>query len=276
MLIADRATEKTVQGADRWAWWEWWVDRKSRWVRDPVKQLDEGVFRAIAAGTGLPPIYQQSTFAFHNVKDGADRFLGMSKGGERPFARIYTRLGNPTTEYLERVLFQLEAHHVIEKALAVDEREPTIGALIFGSGMGAISTLLLAVCWRGRRRPRRKHLRLHRQPPARALAKFGVEAVFCDMGDTTAVEKALDRAPERRARLPRVAREPDAGWPTSRRSRGSPSRAGSSSSSTTRSARPTSSSRSGSVRISSSTRSPSTSTATRRRSAARCSGRSAS
>ena len=35
--------------------------------------------------------------------------------------RIYTRLGNPTTEYLERVLFQLEAHHVIEKALAVDE-----------------------------------------------------------------------------------------------------------------------------------------------------------
>ena len=106
---------------------------------------DDGVFRALAAGTGLPAIHQRSTFPFHNVKDGADRFLGMSKGGERPYARIYTRLGNPTTEYLERVLFRLEAQHVIEKALAEDETEPTIGCLIFGSGMGAISTLLLSL-----------------------------------------------------------------------------------------------------------------------------------
>src|SRR6185369_2092818 len=101
--------------------WEWWKDRKDRWVRDPVAQLPEGLFRAICAGRGLPPIYQRSTFAFENVQDGADRFLGMAKGGERPFARIYTRLGNPTTEYLEKVLFQLEAQHVIEKALAADE-----------------------------------------------------------------------------------------------------------------------------------------------------------
>ena len=30
-----------------------------------------------------------------NVRDGADRFIGKSKSGEKPFARIYTRLGNP-------------------------------------------------------------------------------------------------------------------------------------------------------------------------------------
>ena len=98
------------------------MDRKSRWVRDEEPQLDEGTFRAIAAGTGLPPIHQRSNFAFTSVRDGADRFLGMSKGGERPYARVYTRMGNPTTEYLEKVLFQLEAQHVIEKALAADER----------------------------------------------------------------------------------------------------------------------------------------------------------
>ena len=194
MPIADLATEKTVRGADRWAWWEWWVDRKTRWVRDPVKQLDEGIFRAIAAGTGLPPIHQRSTFAFHNVKDGADRFLGMSKGGERPYARIYTRLGNPTSEYLERVLFQLEAHHVIEKALAVDEREPTIGALIFGSGMGAISTLILAVCRAGDA-VLAGNIYGCTDSFLRGLAKFGVEAVFCDMGDDAAVDRALEEHP---------------------------------------------------------------------------------
>jgi cystathionine beta-lyase/cystathionine gamma-synthase len=121
------------------------MDRKARWVRDDDPQLDEAVFRTLAAGTGLPPIHQRSNFAFKSVRDGADRFLGISKAGERPYARVYTRMGNPTTEYLEKVLFQLEAHHVIEKALAADEREPTIGTLIFGSGMGAISTLFLSL-----------------------------------------------------------------------------------------------------------------------------------
>src|SRR5512147_2826987 len=138
-------TTPVLRGAARFSFWDWWIDRKTRWVRDAVPQLDAGVFRALAAGTGLPPIHQRSTFAFQSVKDGADRFLGVSKGGERPYARIYTRLGNPTTEYLERVLFQLEAHHVIEKALAEDEKEPTIGSLIFSSGMGALSTLFFSL-----------------------------------------------------------------------------------------------------------------------------------
>lgn len=34
-------------------------------------------------------------------------FVGHSPSGEKPYARIYTRLGNPNTEYLEKVLFQL-------------------------------------------------------------------------------------------------------------------------------------------------------------------------
>ena len=170
------------------------MDRKARWVRDEVRQLDEGVFRALAAGTGLPPLYQRSTFAFNDVRDGADRFLGMAKGGERPYARIYTRLGNPTAEYLERVLFRLEAHHVIEKALAADEKEPTIGALIFASGMGAISTLALAVCRAGDA-IMAWNVYGCTDSLYRGLGKFGVEAVFCDMGNPAAVERALDAHP---------------------------------------------------------------------------------
>jgi methionine-gamma-lyase len=170
------------------------MERKALWVRDPEPQLDEGVFRAVAAGTGLPPIYQRSNFAFENVRDGAERFLGMARGEERPYARIYTRLGNPTTEYLERVLFQLEAHHVIEKALAADEREPTIGSLVFSSGMGALSTLFLSLLGVGDT-VLAGNVYGCTDSLLRGLAKFGVSAVFCDMGDLSAVEEALDRHP---------------------------------------------------------------------------------
>ncbi len=181
-------------GASRWPWWDWWIDRKSRWVRDREPQLAEGVFRALAVGTGLPPIYQRSNFAFRSVRDGADRFLGMTRGGERPYARIYTRLGNPTTEYLERVLFQLEAHHVVEKALAADETEPTIGALIFSSGMGALSTLFTTVLAAGDA-VLAGNIYGCTDSLLRGMAKFGVGAVFCDMGNLAAVEAALDAHP---------------------------------------------------------------------------------
>jgi methionine-gamma-lyase len=181
-------------GAVRWAFWDWWIDRKTRWARDPNPQLDEDLFRALAVGTGLPPIHQRSTFPFRSVRDGADRFLGISRGGERPYARIYTRLGNPTTEHLERVLFQLEAHHVIEKALAEDEREPTIGALVFSSGMGAISSLLLSLLRAGDA-VLAGNVYGCTDSLLRGLGKFGIEAVFCDMGDLAAVERALERHP---------------------------------------------------------------------------------
>ena len=184
----------TLHGAARWDWWDWWVDRKARWVRDEVRQMDAGLFRALAAGTGLPAIHQRSTFSFHSVREGADRFLGMSKGGERPYARIYTRLGNPTSEYLERVLFRLEAQHVIDKALEVDEKEPTIGSLIFSSGMGAISTLLLSLVRSGDT-VLAGNVYGCTDSLLRGLAKFGVSSVFCDMGSVAEVEAALDAHP---------------------------------------------------------------------------------
>ena len=195
-------------GAGRWPWWDWWIDRKTRWVRDEQRQLSEGVFRALAAGTGLPPIHQKSNFAFRSVRDGADRFLGLTRGGERPYARIYTRLGNPTTEYLERVLFQLEAHHVVEKALADDELEPTIGTLIFSSGMGAVSALFALGPHCRRHGARGQRVRLHGQPPA-WNGQVRRRVRLLRHGQPRGRRSRPRRAPQRLARLPREPREPD-------------------------------------------------------------------
>jgi methionine-gamma-lyase len=183
-------TTHTGRGSARFPWWDWWQDRKRRFVRDAEPQLDDDLFRTLATGTGLPAIHQRSNFPFRNVKDGADRFLGMSKHGERPFARIYTRLGNPTTEYLERVLFQLEAHHVVEKALAEDEPKPTLGALTFSSGMGAISALFFSVLQAG------DAIVLGSvygctDSLARNLARLGITARFVDVSDADAIEAAV-------------------------------------------------------------------------------------
>ena len=194
MTSAGEATRPLVSapGSDarRWDWWEWWLQRKELWVRDDERQLDSDLFRAISAGTGLPAIHQRSNFAFHGMEDGSRRFAGHETGGHRPFSRVYTRLGNPTTEYLERIMVDLEAHHVAEKSVAAGETEPTVGALIFSSGMAAMSTLLLALLRQG------DALLLGSvyggtDSLARGLGKFGIEAVFCDTSDLGAVEEAL-------------------------------------------------------------------------------------
>ncbi len=74
------------------------------------------------------PIYQSSTFAFPSAEEGADRFAGLSSGP------IYTRLGNPTVEALERCVAELEGG---------------CGAVGTATGMAAVSTVLLALLRQG-------------------------------------------------------------------------------------------------------------------------------
>ena len=94
------------------------------------------------------------------------------------------------TEYLERVLFQLEAHHVIEKALAADERQPTIGTLCFSSGMGAISALMLSVLRQGDAVVLGSVYGCT-DSLARNLARFGITARFVDVRDPQLVADAV-------------------------------------------------------------------------------------
>jgi methionine-gamma-lyase len=74
------------------------------------------------------PIYQTSTFAFQNSAHGEALFSGKAEG------YMYSRLGNPTVNALEREMAFLEGG---EEAAA------------FGSGMAAVSAIVMAFCRAG-------------------------------------------------------------------------------------------------------------------------------
>ncbi len=75
-------------------------------------------------GSLVPPLYMSSTFVFPSAEVGGARFAGTESG------MIYSRLGNPTVEALEQAVAELEGGEA---------------ALAFGSGMGAISAVLLTL-----------------------------------------------------------------------------------------------------------------------------------
>lgn len=177
------------------SWFANWAERKDKYARTTDKFLSADRFGSIGVGIGLPNIVQKSTFSFRNVKDGADRFLGVSKSGERPYARIYTRLGNPTTEYLEKALFQLDCQHIIDAALAADEKRPTIASLVCASGMAAISCTTLALVKSGDEIICGSVYGCT-DSFFRTLEKFQIKTHFIDTTDTELVKKTLEENPK--------------------------------------------------------------------------------
>ncbi|SFB17687.1 MULTISPECIES: methionine gamma-lyase [unclassified Bacillus (in: firmicutes)] len=75
-------------------------------------------------GSLAPPIFQTSTFTFESAEQGEQRFAGKESG------YIYSRLGNPTVTMVE------------ERVAALENGE---AALAFGSGMAAVSAILIAL-----------------------------------------------------------------------------------------------------------------------------------
>lgn len=73
-------------------------------------------------GSLAVPLYQTSTYAFESAKQGENRFSGAEEGP------IYSRLGNPTVSVLEDRMTALENGK---------------GTLAFGSGMAAVSSVLV-------------------------------------------------------------------------------------------------------------------------------------
>lgn len=147
-------------------------------VREPAAQSGDAT-RVIHSGHGPDPlygsvsmpIYQSSTFAFETAELGASRFAGTEPG----FA--YTRLGNPTTQALER---------------CVSELEHGCGGLATATGMAAVATTLAALLQRDTHvvatdavyGPSRTLLE-------REFARFGVAADFVDTSDIANVAAAL-------------------------------------------------------------------------------------
>jgi methionine-gamma-lyase len=126
---------------------------------------------ADAYGSATVPIYQTSTFAFDNAQQGADRFAGTAGGF------IYTRLGNPTINALERQIAELEGG---------------FGGLAMSSGMGAVSTVYMALLDQGAHMVGSSSV----YGPSRLLAekhlsRFGVESTWVDTTDLDNLRKAI-------------------------------------------------------------------------------------
>jgi len=124
-----------------------------------------------AFGAAVTPIYQTSTFAFKNADQGAALFAGKEKGF------IYTRIGNPTIEALENKLADLENG---------------TGAVVFASGMGAVSALYAATLKAGDHMIGSEAM----YGPSRAIMEsffkdFGVESTFVDTADIDQIKKAI-------------------------------------------------------------------------------------
>lgn len=127
--------------------------------------------KADPTGAVNVPIYQSSTFAFRNAQHGAALFAGEEEGF------IYTRIGNPTIRALEE---------------NVAELENGCGAIATSSGMGAITTVYMALLAAGDHIVGTNAV----YGPSRVVlekefSRFGVEASFIDTSDLNQVRSSF-------------------------------------------------------------------------------------
>lgn len=136
-----------------------------------TKAIHAGVEGKNPYGALTAPIYQTSTFVFDNCDQGGNRFALKEEG------HIYSRLGNPTTDLLERKIAALECGEA---------------AVAFSSGMGAISSVIWTVCAAGKHIIADKtlygctHALLEH-----GVTRYGVEVDFIDTSDTEEVRRHL-------------------------------------------------------------------------------------
>ncbi|PID66348.1 MAG: methionine gamma-lyase [Gammaproteobacteria bacterium] len=122
-------------------------------------------------GSAVTPIYQTSTFKFKDADAGADLFAGRQDGF------IYSRIGNPTVDVLEKKLAALENGY---------------RSVAFASGMAAVSTLFTALLSAGDHVICTKAVYgASRVLLEGLLAKFGVQSTFIDTADMANIEQAI-------------------------------------------------------------------------------------
>ncbi len=93
-----------------------------------TKAIHAGYDSQLHEGALNPPLHLSSTFAFEDIKQGADRFAGNAEG------HIYSRISNPTLSILEKRIAALENAEA---------------GLCTASGMAAITSVLLTLLSHG-------------------------------------------------------------------------------------------------------------------------------
>lgn len=136
-------------------------------------------------------IFQTSTFVFHSAQEAAEAFSGDGS------AYVYTRMGNPTVKVLESKLNALEG-----AAVKLADPEKRLATVAFSSGMGAVSSAVLAACSRGdtlllgdAMYGATEHF------CSQVLPRFGIRAVEVDLTDLGRLEVALRENPRAKAVL---------------------------------------------------------------------------
>jgi O-acetylhomoserine (thiol)-lyase len=104
------------------------MNEKSRKFGFTTRQLHAGQVPDPTTGARAVPLYQTTSYAFHDT-DHAARLFALEEPGN-----IYTRIGNPTTEVFEMRLASLEGGS---------------GALATASGHAAQITAILTICQAG-------------------------------------------------------------------------------------------------------------------------------
>ena len=122
-------------------------------------------------GSATVPIYQTSTFAFKNAKHGASLFAGEENG------YIYTRIANPTIQALEENVSALENG---------------AGGIATSSGMGAVSTIYMALLEQGDHMISTDSV----YGPSRGImekyfSRYGVESTYLDTSDLDTIKAAI-------------------------------------------------------------------------------------
>lgn len=122
-------------------------------------------------GSATVPIYQTSTFAFETADEGAKCFAGESDGF------IYTRIGNPTIQALEKQIAILEGG---------------FGAIATSSGMGAVSTIYMGLLKQGDHIVSTDAV----YGPSRGImenyfSRFGVESTYVSTSNIENIKKAI-------------------------------------------------------------------------------------
>ncbi len=122
-------------------------------------------------GSATVPIYQTSTFCFEDAEEAAKCFAGKSGG------YIYTRIGNPTINALERQIAILENGY---------------GGIAVSSGMAAVTTIYLALLSNG------DHIVStdaiygpSRSVMEKQFIRFGFQSSYINTTDITTIEKAI-------------------------------------------------------------------------------------
>ena len=143
---------------------------------ESTRAVHGGANRTKAHHSLTEPIVQTATFTFRNTQDVID-YMEATIYGEGTEREEYGRYGNPTINAVER------------KLAALDGGED---AVLFSSGMAAVTTTLLAIL------PAGAHIimtddcyRRTRQFAQTFLKRFGIETTVVPMGDYEAMEAAI-------------------------------------------------------------------------------------